>query len=133
MLYEQIDHLHPCGIENPDPIFWTPALQVVDQQVIGRQQDHLKLELRELHSNTTLKAIAWRWAEYYPLPATIDVAYKLKQNEWQGVTTLELELVGVRPASSPPQPEVQGDDCDATPIPPPLRLYRSRTRPLLQG
>lgn len=100
-LYEQIDHLHPCGIENPDPVFWTPALEVIDQQLVGRQQDHLKLELRELDSHTTLKAIAWRWGEYYPLPATIDVAYKLKQNEWQGATTLELELVGVRPASCP--------------------------------
>lgn len=104
ILYDQIDHLHPCGIENPDPIFWTPDLQVVDQQVIGRQRDHLKLELREVSSNTTIKAIAWRWGEYYPLPAAIDVAYKLKQNEWQGVTSLELELVGVRPAPSIPQP-----------------------------
>jgi single-stranded-DNA-specific exonuclease len=26
-LYDQIDHLHPCGIENPDPVFWTPNVQ----------------------------------------------------------------------------------------------------------
>ncbi len=95
ILYEQIDHLHPCGIENPDPVFWTPNVQVVDQQTVGRNRDHLKLVL-STGGGATIKAIAWRWGEYYPLPGRLDVAYKLKQNEWQGVSTIELELVGVR-------------------------------------
>ncbi len=93
-LYEQIDHLHPCGIENPEPIFWTPQIQVVEQQVVGRNREHLKLTLRQ--GETTIKAIAWRWGDYFPLPDRVDLAYRLKQNEWQGVTTVELELVGVR-------------------------------------
>lgn len=97
-LYEQIDHLHPCGIENPDPVFWTPQVQVIDQQVVGRNRDHLKLLLGEGNGGKTIKAIAWRWGEYYPLPEQVDIAYKLKQNEWQGVTSVELELVGVRPS-----------------------------------
>ncbi|HSM83283.1 MAG TPA: single-stranded-DNA-specific exonuclease RecJ, partial [Nodosilinea sp.] len=95
-LFDQIDHLHPCGIENPDPVFWTPNLRVVEQQTVGRNRDHLKLVLAEAGSTQTIKAIAWRWGEYYPLPDRLDVAYKLKQNEWQGTTSVELELVGVR-------------------------------------
>jgi single-stranded-DNA-specific exonuclease len=98
-LFDQIDHLHPCGIENPDPVFWTPNLRVLEQQTVGRNRDHLKLVLGD-EGNTTIKAIAWRWGEYYPLPNRLDVAYKLKQNEWQGTTTVELELVGVRPAAA---------------------------------
>ena len=43
-----------------------------------------------------IKAIAWRWGEYCPLPPQIDIAYKLQENNWQGVTNIELELVGVR-------------------------------------
>ncbi|WP_317135076.1 single-stranded-DNA-specific exonuclease RecJ [Leptolyngbya sp. BL0902] len=93
-LYEQIDHLHPCGIENPEPIFWTPQVQIAEQQVVGRNREHLKLTLRQ--GDTTIKAIAWRWGDYFPLPDRVDLAYRLKQNEWQGVTTVELELVGVR-------------------------------------
>jgi single-stranded-DNA-specific exonuclease RecJ len=93
-LYEQIDHLHPCGIENPEPVFWTPQVQVTEQQVVGRNREHLKLTLRQ--GGTTIKAIAWRWGEFFPLPDQVDLAYRLKQNEWQGVTTVELELVGVR-------------------------------------
>jgi single-stranded-DNA-specific exonuclease len=99
-LFDQIDHLHPCGIENPDPVFWTPNLRVVEQQTVGRNRDHLKLVLAEDGGSATIKAIAWRWGEYYPLPDRLDVAYKLKQNEWQGTTTVELELVGVRPAEA---------------------------------
>ncbi|MBD1875833.1 single-stranded-DNA-specific exonuclease RecJ [Nodosilinea sp. FACHB-131] len=97
-LFDQIDHLHPCGIENPDPVFWTPNVRVLEQQTVGRNRDHLKLVLAEA-GGETIKAIAWRWGEYYPLPNCLDVAYKLKQNEWQGTTTVELELVGVRLAA----------------------------------
>lgn len=97
-LYDQIDYLHPCGIENPDPVFWTPNLQVVEQQVVGRNRNHLKLVVAEPGRNATLKAIAWRWGEYYPLPDRVDIAYKLKQNDWQGNRTVELELLGVQPA-----------------------------------
>ncbi len=97
-LFDQIDHLHPCGIENPDPVFWTPNVRVLEQQTVGRNRDHLKLVLAEA-GGETIKAIAWRWGEYYPLPNHLDVAYKLKQNEWQGTTTVELELVGVRLAA----------------------------------
>ncbi|MGB3203183.1 MAG: single-stranded-DNA-specific exonuclease RecJ [Nodosilinea sp.] len=108
-LFDQIDHLHPCGIENPDPVFWTPNLRVLEQQTVGRNRDHLKLLLGDAGGDVTIKAIAWRWGEYYPLPDRLDVAYKLKQNEWQGTTSVELELVGVRPAAgiSRAQPSLQ--------------------------
>lgn len=93
-LHQQIDALHPCGIDNPDPIFWTPNLQVIDQQTVGR--NHLKVTLRQ--GSTSIKAIAWRWAEFMPLPDRVDVAYKLRLNEWQGQKSIELELVGLREA-----------------------------------
>lgn len=102
-LHEQLDVLHPCGIENPDPIFWTADVRVVEQRKIGRDQSHLKLVL--MAEGMTFEAIAWRWGEYYPLPSPIDVAYRLKINEWNGNQTLQLELVGVRAASNSPDAE----------------------------
>lgn len=104
-LYQQIDQLHPCGIENPDPVFWTANVRVVEQQAIGRNRDHLKVLVSEDgQPGEPLKAIAWRWGEYCPLPSRIDIAYKLKLNEWQGQQSVELELVGVRPHRTTPQP-----------------------------
>lgn len=110
-LYTQIDQIHPCGIENPDPVFWTANVTVVEQKVIGKTSAHLKLTLAHtppLHhpgnrEKAVMKAIAWRWGTYYPLPKELDIAYKLRLNAWNGRRDVELELVGVRP-STPTHP-----------------------------
>jgi single-stranded-DNA-specific exonuclease len=97
-LYQQIDSLQPWGIGNPFPVFWTPNVKVAEQKTIGK--NHLKLVLQEIDSPVQIKAIAWRWQEYFPLPQYLDIAYKLKENHWQGTTNIELEIVGVRLPSS---------------------------------
>ena len=103
-LYTQIDQIQPCGIENPEPVFWTANATVVDQKVIGKNRDHLKLTLTHTvdrsDAKVAIKAIAWRWGAYYPLPRTLDIAYKIRLNEWKGRRTVEIELVGVRTAST---------------------------------
>ncbi|NDJ21955.1 single-stranded-DNA-specific exonuclease RecJ [Nostoc sp. B(2019)] len=94
--YQQLNALHPCGMDNPDPIFWTPNVQVVEQQTIGK--GHIKLTVIQNIDNQQykIKAIAWRWRDYFPLPPRVDVAYKLRENHFNGNTTVELELIGVR-------------------------------------
>lgn len=95
-LYHQIDALHPCGIDNDAPIFWTPNVRVLEQKIVGK--NHLKLKLAQDRGENLkiLSAIAWRWGQYYPLPSRLDVAYQLRENTWNGTTAVELELVGVR-------------------------------------
>ncbi len=107
-LYNQIDALHPCGIENPDPVFWTPNVRVVEQRVIGKTKSHLKLTLAQDGSMMTLRAIAWRWGDYCPLPNRIDVAYRLRLNEWNGDKRVELEIVGARAPEPTPPTNVEG-------------------------
>ncbi len=108
-LYQQIDQVHPCGIENPDPVFWTADVSIVEQKVIGKTSAHLKLTVAHAASDAAekvvMKAIAWRWGEHHPLPRSVDIAYKLRLNEWKGHRTVELELVGIRPAHPPAQPD----------------------------
>ncbi|AFZ60414.1 single-stranded-DNA-specific exonuclease RecJ [Anabaena cylindrica FACHB-243] len=101
-LYQQLNILHPCGIDNPDPIFWTPNAQVIEQQIVGK--GHIKLTLAQTVDNIKyqIKAIAWRWRDYFPLPARVDIAYKLRENHFNDKISIEMELVGVRlPAQSP--------------------------------
>ncbi|MBD2165354.1 DHH family phosphoesterase [Calothrix membranacea FACHB-236] len=95
-LYQQLNTLHPCGIDNPDPVFWTPNVQVVEQQIVGK--GHIKLTLAQTieQQQYKIKAIAWRWRDYYPLPSRVDVAYKLRENHFNGNTAIEMELIGVR-------------------------------------
>jgi single-stranded-DNA-specific exonuclease len=93
-LYEQINAIHPCGIENPDPVFWTANVRVIEQKVIGK--GHLKFTVNTPDFPQGIKAIAWRFGDYSPLPQYLDIAYKLKENHWQGKRSIELEVVSVR-------------------------------------
>ena len=110
-LYQQLNALHPCGMDNPDPVFWTPNVQVVEQKIVGK--GHIKLTIAQTIDNQEykIKAIAWRWGDYFRLPPRVDVAYKLRENYFNGNTTIELELIGVRLpielqqfSASPPTP-----------------------------
>ena len=115
-LFQGIDQLHPCGIGNREPVFWSESVEVIEQSVIGKQKNHLRLMLNQPDGNgeaVIFKAMAWRWGEYAPLPGRIDVAYRLRDNYWNGETTLELELLGYR-ASHGNHAIHQLDDVKAT-------------------
>ncbi|ARV58754.1 single-stranded-DNA-specific exonuclease RecJ [Nostocales cyanobacterium HT-58-2] len=94
--YQQLNVLEPCGIDNPDPVFWTPNVRVTEQQTVGK--GHIKLTLSQTLDGLEykIKAIAWRWRDYFPLPPRLDIAYKLRENNFNGNSTIELELLGVR-------------------------------------
>jgi single-stranded-DNA-specific exonuclease len=108
-LYHQIDQLQPWGIGNPEPVFYSMQVRVSEQKPIGKDGLHLKLTLAQFdpaqpsQPQISFKAMAWRWGEYYPLPETLDVAYRLRENTWNDQTNLELELVGVRLPEVEPQ------------------------------
>jgi single-stranded-DNA-specific exonuclease len=95
-LYQQLNVLHPCGIDNPAPVFWTANAQVIEQQIFGK--GHIKLTLAQTIDNQQykIKAIAWRWRDYFPLPQRVDIAYKLRENNCGGKISIEMELIGVR-------------------------------------
>ena len=99
-LYAQIDAIHPCGMENPDPVFWTANVRVLEQKIVGK--GHLKFTVNTPEFPQGIKAIAWRFGDYYPLPQYLDIAYKLKENNWKHSHSIELEVVSVRlPVAAP--------------------------------
>jgi single-stranded-DNA-specific exonuclease len=98
-LYLELDALHPCGMENPEPVFWTRNVHILQQKLVGK--GHLKLTLAQDDLATgepskKIAAIAWRWGDYYPLPKVLDLAYRIKTNEWNGDVSMQLEVIGVR-------------------------------------
>ncbi len=105
-LYAEIDALHPCGMANPDPVFWSANVCLQDQRLIGK--GHLKLAVSQGDPTHVIKAIAWRWGEYDPLPAQVDIAYRVRTNEWRGEISVELEIIGVR-LPSPIAPQKQAE------------------------
>ncbi len=99
-LYQQIDAIHPCGMENPDPVFWTADVRVLEQKIVGK--GHLKFTVDTPEFPNGIKAIAWRFGDYFPLPKYLDIAYKLKENNWKDSRSIELEVISVRLPSSAP-------------------------------
>ncbi|MEX0271969.1 single-stranded-DNA-specific exonuclease RecJ [Leptolyngbyaceae cyanobacterium UHCC 1019] len=116
-LHSQLEALHPCGMENPDPVFWSANVRIHEQKKIGK--GHLKVTLSQDEGLGQLAkkitAIAWRWGDFYPLPSRMDIAYRLRTNEWNGEVSLELELVGGRSSSAASERTefVYGDRCYA--------------------
>jgi single-stranded-DNA-specific exonuclease len=111
-LYQQIDAIHPCGMENPDPVFWTANVRVIEQKIVGK--GHLKFTVDTPEFPRGIKAIAWRFGDYFPLPKYLDIAYKLKENNWQDSRSIELEVISVRLPSSEPTYKFDYQDRDYT-------------------
>ncbi|MFN4280240.1 single-stranded-DNA-specific exonuclease RecJ [Thermosynechococcus sp.] len=93
--YRQVEQLQPFGIENPQPVFCTRGVKILEQAPLGQQGEHLKLTLEQ--NGQKMSAKAWRWGEFFPLPTRVDIAYHLTTHTWNGETELELELKGVKP------------------------------------
>jgi single-stranded-DNA-specific exonuclease len=91
-LYQEIDSLYPWGIENKEPIFLSHNVRIKDHKMVGK--NHVKFTFEQ--EQTEIKGIAWRWGEYLPFPSPVDIAYKLKENNFNGETTIELEIVGIK-------------------------------------
>ena len=92
-LLAEINRLYPWGIENHFPLFWTPQVKVLSSKVT-RDGSHLQLTLAD--DTGELKGIAWGWSRFSWLPPVVDVAYKLKENNWHGDKSVQLEIVGLR-------------------------------------
>jgi single-stranded-DNA-specific exonuclease len=95
----QMTLLAPFGAGNPKPLFEALGVEVVDGP--RRLKDkHLKMALRQ--NGRMFRAIAWRAIEREQLitdhRTSLDVAFWLEQNNYQGSEFLELSLADVRPA-----------------------------------
>ncbi len=99
-LYQELDHLQPWGIENNEPIFLTPQVKIIEQENL---KGNLKCILSQNIKGKAyhIKAMAWGWGDFIPLPSFIDIVYKIRENLWQGEINIQLDLVGARLCDPP--------------------------------
>ncbi|HEX9674701.1 MAG TPA: single-stranded-DNA-specific exonuclease RecJ [Anaerolineales bacterium] len=97
-----LDRLEPCGQENPYPAFAAQGVEVLSRRAVGAEGRHLKLTLRQ--SGRVFDAIAFRQGGLLAdLPAVVEVAFRLERNEFRGVTSLQLNVLDIRPSGEPRQ------------------------------
>jgi len=105
---EQVEHLsqlEPYGAGNPRPVFALLGATVDAVQSVG-QGKHLKLRLSK--GTSRFEAIFFSVsAEEFGLCAgmRVDAAFYLQANTFRGVTTLQLQLIDIRPSQTPSRHE----------------------------
>lgn len=87
--FQEVQVLQPFGMKNPEPIFYTTKVKVLRQDKLN-YPGAVKFTFER--DGITVKAIGWDFQKYLPLPSEVDIAYKLKENLWDGKITIELNL-----------------------------------------
>src|SRR3954468_13995876 len=88
--------LAPFGAGNPRPVFAARGVQIIDGPRKLKER-HLKMALKQ--DGRVFRAIAWRAAERQDAlgdQRTIDVAFSLEQNQYNGEVSVELNIADFR-------------------------------------
>jgi len=114
-LYETLQQLSPFGIGNPEPVFVSRNVTIKDLKILGRDGKHLKLVVMSHVSGKrpegarpestddsgqarniyTIDAIAFNMADKATtlhIGDTIDIAYTIDENRWNGTVKLQLKV-----------------------------------------
>ncbi|GAP14228.1 exonuclease RecJ [Longilinea arvoryzae] len=94
---EEIERLQPTGMQNPDAVFVSRNLQVVNARTVGSEAAHLRLTVKD--GGVTYNAIAFRqghWAGH--LPPYIDLMYTYEMNSFNGRDSMQLNVIDLKPS-----------------------------------
>jgi single-stranded-DNA-specific exonuclease len=96
-LTEEFTKLEPFGYGNPEPILGSKELEMLFPKIL--KDAHLKMKLRK--KNRSLDAIGFNMAPILDKlgpPGTVDAVFTLCVNEWEGKSSLQLNLRALRPS-----------------------------------
>ena len=99
--FNDLKKFAPHGPENPKPVFCTHNVcDYGTSKVVGRKQEHIKLELVDNKSNTILNGIAFgqsRQAKYIKSKQSFDICYTLEDNTYKhGEVQLQIESINTK-------------------------------------
>ena len=99
--FNDLKKFAPHGPENSKPIFCTRNVcDYGTSKVVGRRQEHIKLELVDNKSNTILNGIAFgqsRQAKYIKSKQSFDICYTLEDNAYKhGEVQLQIESINTK-------------------------------------
>ncbi len=96
-LLKELAQLEPTGFGNPTAMFVTINAKVGSSRTVGTDGRHLKMVLQD-ELGTSMDAIGFNLGNLkMDLPGRVDVIYTLESNEYNGRTTLQLNLKDVKP------------------------------------
>jgi single-stranded-DNA-specific exonuclease len=98
---KHLNYLEPTGYGNPDAVFVSRNVNVKFSRMVGAEGRHLKLTLEDDHGSV-MDCIGFRMGHLKAtLPSRVDVLYHFEANEYNGRTSLQLNLKDVKAAGTP--------------------------------
>lgn len=99
--YSDLRRFSPFGPENPKPIFCTERVyDYGTSRVVGREQEHIKLELVDSKSSRVMNGIAFgqsSQARYIKTKQAFDIVYSLEENSHKH-GEVQLQIEDIKPA-----------------------------------
>ncbi|MFW6222361.1 MAG: single-stranded-DNA-specific exonuclease RecJ, partial [Bacteroidota bacterium] len=99
-LYRILRQFEPCGPGNMTPVFC--SRNVVDRgtaKPVGKNGDHLKLNIYQNESSKGIPAIAFRQGHHYETiknNSCFDICYTIDLNHFNGKSTLQLNIKDIK-------------------------------------
>ena len=89
-----IRSLEPFGSGNPEPVFYSGDLEVIDSRIVG--ENHLKLRIRQ--ADSIQEAIGFNLANMQPVQgSSINMVYSPEINTWNGNEKVHLRILDFEP------------------------------------
>ena len=103
--FNDLKRMRPYGPDNPKPMFCTKnVFDYGTSKVVGRQQEHIKLELVDSKSNNVMNGIAFGQsseARYIKTKQAFDIVYSVEENTRKhGEVQLQIEDIRTHEADS---------------------------------
>lgn len=96
--YEAIRGLAPFGKGNPQPVFLSRGVKVIEKKLLSNGGKHVRFKLRS--GNVVWPAIGFDFGAFAAeLTPCIDIVYTMAVDRWANQETIELRLLDFRPAS----------------------------------
>ena len=102
-LHNDLKKLAPHGPDNPKPLFCTRKVyDYGTSKVVGRQQEHIKLELVDSRSSNVMNGIAFgqsQAARYIKSKRSFDIIYTIEDNVYKR-SEVQLQIEAIRPTEA---------------------------------
>lgn len=98
-LARQVQRLEPFGQGNPEPIFVTGDLKILDIKLVGKQGQHLKVRFISADQSQIIDGIGFNLGYKIEdiLALSYRVAFTLNINTWKNLDTLQLNIIDIQP------------------------------------
>jgi single-stranded-DNA-specific exonuclease len=97
-LLKHLTYFEPNGYGNPDATFVSRNLKVKNSRTVGAEGKHIKITF-ENERGLFIDAIGFRLGHLQrTLPSRVDALFSFESNEYNGRTTLQINLKDLKPA-----------------------------------